>query len=146
MGAAGGGMRSRRQTVSMAACNRRRCTALERERWRLWASCYQVRRAPGMSKHHFHLTHAIDRRSETGIEPESIHSAKRRAVKTIAQPAPALWQTPLRNGALLDGLLQLATPAGLEPATTRLEGGCSIQLSYGVRCSLRVLVGFTAVW
>src|SRR5689334_16702896 len=26
----------------------------------------------------------------------------------------------------------MATPAGLEPATTRLEGGCSIQLSYGV--------------
>ena len=25
----------------------------------------------------------------------------------------------------------LATPAGLEPATYRLEGGCSIQLSYG---------------
>ena len=26
---------------------------------------------------------------------------------------------------------QMAHPAGLEPATTRLEGGCSIQLSYG---------------
>ena len=26
----------------------------------------------------------------------------------------------------------LATPAGLEPATSRLEGECSIQLSYGV--------------
>jgi hypothetical protein len=26
----------------------------------------------------------------------------------------------------------MATPAGLEPATCRLEGGCSIQLSYGV--------------
>ena len=26
----------------------------------------------------------------------------------------------------------MATPAGLEPATARLEGGCSIQLSYGV--------------
>jgi hypothetical protein len=25
----------------------------------------------------------------------------------------------------------LATPAGFEPATTRLEGECSIQLSYG---------------
>ena len=29
----------------------------------------------------------------------------------------------------------MVRPAGLEPATTRLEGGCSIQLSYG-----RVLV------
>ena len=28
--------------------------------------------------------------------------------------------------------MRLATPAGLEPATCRLEGGCSIQLSYGV--------------
>src|SRR5437763_7137812 len=27
---------------------------------------------------------------------------------------------------------RLATPAGLEPATSRLEGECSIQLSYGV--------------
>ena len=26
----------------------------------------------------------------------------------------------------------LATPAGFEPATCRLEGGCSIRLSYGV--------------
>ncbi len=28
----------------------------------------------------------------------------------------------------------LARPAGLEPATIRLEGGCSIQLSYGRLC------------
>src|SRR5205085_2031577 len=27
----------------------------------------------------------------------------------------------------------MATPVGLEPTTCRLEGGCSIQLSYGVR-------------
>ena len=27
--------------------------------------------------------------------------------------------------------IELATPAGFEPATTRLEGECSIQLSYG---------------
>ncbi len=27
---------------------------------------------------------------------------------------------------------ELATPAGFEPATYRLEGGCSIRLSYGV--------------
>jgi hypothetical protein len=31
----------------------------------------------------------------------------------------------------------MATPAGLEPATCRLEGGCSIQLSYGARRALR---------
>ena len=30
----------------------------------------------------------------------------------------------------------LATPAGFEPATTRLEGECSIQLSYGVVASV----------
>lgn len=27
--------------------------------------------------------------------------------------------------------MRLATPAGFEPATCRLEGDCSIQLSYG---------------
>jgi hypothetical protein len=31
---------------------------------------------------------------------------------------------------------KLATPAGFEPATSRLEGECSIQLSYGVICSV----------
>jgi len=30
----------------------------------------------------------------------------------------------------------LATPAGFEPATCRLEGGCSIQLSYGAEPGL----------
>ena len=54
----------------------------------------------------------------------------------------------IRNGRAASGLLDakpeneakscappfaLATPAGLEPATCRLEGGCSIQLSYGAR-------------
>jgi hypothetical protein len=38
---------------------------------------------------------------------------------------------------LKDNLIRLATPAGLEPATCRLEGGCSIQLSYGARRALR---------
>ena len=33
-------------------------------------------------------------------------------------------------------LILLATPAGFEPATTRLEGECSIQLSYGVIASV----------
>ena len=31
----------------------------------------------------------------------------------------------------IDLILEMVRPAGLEPATTRLEGGCSIQLSYG---------------
>src|SRR6516165_4318395 len=31
--------------------------------------------------------------------------------------------------------LLMATPAGFEPATCRLEGGCSIQLSYGAERS-----------
>jgi hypothetical protein len=34
----------------------------------------------------------------------------------------------------------MARPAGLEPATIRLEGGCSIQLSYG-RLSICILYG-----
>src|SRR6202158_221625 len=33
-------------------------------------------------------------------------------------------------------LIRLATPAGFEPATSRLEGECSIQLSYGVEASI----------
>ncbi len=32
---------------------------------------------------------------------------------------------------LVPQLPEMAHPAGLEPATIRLEGGCSIQLSYG---------------
>lgn len=31
--------------------------------------------------------------------------------------------------------MQLATPGGLEPPASRLEGGCSIQLSYGATLS-----------
>src|SRR5688572_24658077 len=38
---------------------------------------------------------------------------------------------PQRRYAGVLALETLATPAGLEPATCRLEGGCSIQLSYG---------------
>src|SRR5438105_1930883 len=34
----------------------------------------------------------------------------------------------------------LATPAGFEPATSRLEGECSIQLSYGVGDGPRRLI------
>jgi hypothetical protein len=35
-----------------------------------------------------------------------------------------------------NSLISLATPAGFEPATCRLEGGCSIQLSYGAEPGL----------
>jgi integrase len=43
-----------------------------------------------------------------------------------------------------DGFIRvLATPAGLEPATCRLEGGCSIQLSYGVGCGIAQAVTFS---
>lgn len=34
----------------------------------------------------------------------------------------------------------VATPAGFEPATSRLEGECSIQLSYGVAAGIRARV------
>jgi hypothetical protein len=34
----------------------------------------------------------------------------------------------------------MATPAGFEPAATRLEGECSIQLSYGVAAEAACLV------
>ncbi len=35
----------------------------------------------------------------------------------------------------------MARPAGFEPATTRLEGGCSIQLSYGRMLEFKTLAG-----
>jgi hypothetical protein len=35
----------------------------------------------------------------------------------------------------------MARPAGFEPATTRLEGGCSIQLSYGRVAGIKTLAG-----
>jgi hypothetical protein len=39
----------------------------------------------------------------------------------------------------------MATPAGFEPATTRLEGECSIQLSYGVGGSATGLIASGAM-
>ena len=45
---------------------------------------------------------------------------------------PVLYQLSYAHHiALLVPNSLLACPAGLEPATIRLEGGCSIQLSYG---------------
>jgi hypothetical protein len=46
---------------------------------------------------------------------------------------PALYQLSYAHHIALHRLLncRMAHPAGLEPATIRLEGGCSIQLSYG---------------
>ena len=35
----------------------------------------------------------------------------------------------------------MAIPAGFEPATDRLEGGCSIQLSYGTSQWARLYTG-----
>jgi hypothetical protein len=34
-----------------------------------------------------------------------------------------------------EGMRALVPPAGLEPTTVRLEGGCSIQLSYRGACA-----------
>ncbi len=45
---------------------------------------------------------------------------------------PVLYQLSYAHHiAMLVPDCQMARPAGLEPATIRLEGGCSIQLSYG---------------
>ncbi len=41
----------------------------------------------------------------------------------------------------------MALPAGLEPATLRLEGGCSIQLSYGSEFSCNShTTGFNSIY
>ena len=40
-------------------------------------------------------------------------------------------QTGAQVSEITFGKIEMATPAGFEPATTRLEGECSIQLSYG---------------
>jgi hypothetical protein len=46
-------------------------------------------------------------------------------------PAPRRNRPPSRNNPPAPLSWRMATPAGFEPATTRLEGECSIQLSYG---------------
>ena len=48
--------------------------------------------------------------------------------------------TPLARSAAA-GFIEVATPAGFEPATVRLEVGCSIQLSYGANPRLNTKVG-----
>ena len=47
----------------------------------------------------------------------------------------------LMSSGLLKPHEDMARPAGFEPATTRLEGGCSIQLSYGRMLELKTLAG-----
>ncbi len=61
--------------------------------------------------------------------------AKARQESTFADyPRKVSAEDHFENGNLnpVNSLRNMATPAGLEPATCRLEGGCSIQLSYGV--------------
>ena len=56
---------------------------------------------------------------------------------------PVLYQLSYAHHiALLEPSALLARPAGLEPATIRLEGGCSIQLSYGRVCGCNPRAGF----
>jgi hypothetical protein len=52
-------------------------------------------------------------------------------VPKLPNGAPGRTPTILLYCFYLCQLPVLAHPAGLEPATIRLEGGCSIQLSYG---------------
>ena len=55
---------------------------------------------------------------------------------------PVLYQLSYAHHiALLEPSTPMAHPAGLEPATIRLEGGCSIQLSYGRVCGDNPLAG-----
>jgi hypothetical protein len=48
------------------------------------------------------------------------------------KPKSTFGVTDLRSRRSAKSLILLATPAGLEPATSNLEGWSSIQLSYGV--------------
>jgi hypothetical protein len=58
--------------------------------------------------------------------------AIRKAVLPDLKPSNGAFD-PIGDLAFVKGFGRLvATPAGFEPATCRLEGGCSIQLSYGV--------------
>ena len=57
--------------------------------------------------------------------------------KKLANPKESLAKMKATILKIKDHSIRLATPAGLEPATCRLEGGCSIQLSYGARRALR---------
>jgi hypothetical protein len=51
---------------------------------------------------------------------------------------PGLYQLSYSHRRRTRGLVR---PAGFEPATTRLEGGCSIQLSYGRITGIKTLAG-----
>jgi hypothetical protein len=70
--------------------------------------------------------------------------AKNKGEQKLANPKEKLAKK-VNISKIKDHLMRLATPAGLEPATCRLEGGCSIQLSYGVgralRSSIQILMG-----
>ena len=48
--------------------------------------------------------------------------------KNMARRSNAVRTDDLYEGGPFE---EMARPAGLDPATVRLEGGCSIQLSYG---------------
>src|SRR6202043_3954852 len=50
--------------------------------------------------------------------------------------APSYLCSKDLSPSLYNLLIKMATPAGFEPATSRLEGECSIQLSYGVEATI----------
>ena len=88
-------------------------------RARLWSACGPETRCetqkPRMGVSHDELSRTIADRLE---------QASMRHVCALSREYQAVFVDFSRS-------LALATPAGLEPATCRLEGGCSIQLSYG---------------
>ena len=61
--------------------------------------------------------------------PRSRAAGRRSSSSLMTGVRRSSWRR--RHGSGYTRLKELATPAGLEPATCRLEGGCSIQLSYG---------------
>ena len=80
--------------------------------------------------HHVRKTSKRKRQAAPGVSEYGVDDGVRTHDRRSHNPV--LYQLSYAHHiALLVPEPEMAHPAGLEPATIRLEGGCSIQLSYG---------------